>query len=168
MVLINQKWYKILELFFEYPDEKFTVRDISKRTKIPSSSVQRYITQLRKLNIIDEENKTQKTPYVKFLKTFFMIDKMHKTGLIEYLEKKLISEVIILFGSVRKGEYDKESDIDLFIATTTKTDIHLKEFREKLGHEIQLFIEKDINKLQPHLFNNVLNGIKLSGYVKVR
>jgi predicted nucleotidyltransferase len=96
-----------------------------------------------------------------------MTNRLYEIGLIDYLEKKLVPETIILFGSIRKGEYDNESDIDIFVASTKKAKLDLKKFEKILGHEIQIFIEKDINDLQVHLKNNVVNGIKLSGYFKI-
>ena len=67
MVQINQKWDKILELFFEYPNKQFSIREISKKTRIPSSTVQRIIEKLKKEGFISKENKPIINPYYKFL-----------------------------------------------------------------------------------------------------
>lgn len=169
MVLKNQKWDKLLELLFEYPNQKFTVREISKKTRIPPSSVQRYLGKIRKEGFITKENQAEINPYLKFKKACFIIDKMFQTGLIDYLEKMFAPSAIIVFGSARKGEYDSGSDIDLFIESTKeKRHVDLPKFEKKIGHEIQLFIEKDIKDLPPKLFNNVVNGIKLRGYFKLK
>lgn len=168
MVQLNQKWDKILELIFEFPNQKFSVREISKKTNIPSSSAQRYLKEFRKDGVIDKENKFVISPYSKFLKTFFIIKKMHNIGLIEYIEKTFVPETIILFGAVRKGEYDNESDIDIFIATTKKQKLELKKFEKKLNHKIDIFIGRDIKELPKDLLNNVVNGIKLGGYFSIK
>ncbi len=167
MAQMHQKWDRVLELVFEYPNQKFTIREISKRTKIPSSSVQRYLEELRKEGVITKENRLIVTPYFKFKKAFFIIDRLFKIGLIDYLESNLTPSVIIVFGSARKGEYEKESDIDLFVESSVKKELNLKKFEKNLGHNIQLFIESDINKLHSNLRNNIINGIKLNGYLKV-
>ncbi len=75
---------------------------------------------------------------------------------------------IILFGSFRKGESVKGSDIDLFIESSKKIELNLNKFEKKLSHDLQLFIEEDIKKLQPRLLNNVVNGIKLYGSFKIK
>ena len=168
MALKYQKWDKILELFFEFPTKGFTIREISKKTRIPTSSVQRYLKALSKEGFIDKENKAVITPYFKFRKTFFIIDKIFKSGLMEYLNKKFNPSCVILFGGARKGEYDKESDVDLFIESTKEMKADLAKFEKELGHVIQLFVEKDINDLNPRLRNNVINGIKLAGYFKIK
>lgn len=168
MVQIDQKWYNILELFYRYPNKRFTIREISKKTKIPKTSVQRYVIELKKSKFLTKDNMLDITPHIKFKKTQFIIDNMFETGLIDYLEEKLIPSCIILFGGVRKGEYDHESDIDLFIETTKKTKIDLSKYEKKLGHKIHLFIKKEINDLPKRLLNNVVNGIKIRGYFKIR
>ena len=168
MALKYQKWDKIAELIFENPGRRFTVREISKRTRIPASSAQRYLKEIRSEGLATQENMAVSSPYFKFKKSFFAIDKLFKTGLIEYLDKMFNPSAVIVFGSIRKGDYDAESDIDLFIESTKRPKTNLPNFEKKLGHKVQLFIEKDINDLPPELLNSVLNGIKLRGYFKIK
>jgi len=164
----NWKIDIILELFYEYPNKIFSVREISNKLKIPSSTVQRHLKKIRKEGLITKENKANITPYFKFRKTYFMIDKLFKYGLVEYIEEELSPSCVILFGSFRKGEYVKESDIDLFVETLKTKEIDLSKFEKKLKHSIHIFTEKDINDLPEHLLNNVMNGIKLMGYFKIK
>ncbi len=168
MVQKNQKWDKIYWLLFEDSSKSFTIREISKKTGIPTSSVQRYLKSLRKEGLILEDNRPIINRYFKFKKCFFLINKMFQIGLIDHLEEKFNASAIIIFGSVRKGEYEKNSDIDLFIESTKEIKLDLSDFEKKLDHNIQLFIERDIKNLPPKLFNNVVNGIKLSGYFKLK
>ena len=158
---------RVLELFYENPNKRFTVRELASKTKIAKSTVHKYLNQLKKENLITGENKPSDSDLFKTGKVFFYIQKMIKTGMIDYIAKYLNPSCIILFGSFRKGESDKDSDIDLFIEATKKT-IDLTKFEKKIGHDIQLFIESDINKLPERLFNNVINGIKLKGYFKIK
>ena len=168
MAQINQKWNKLFELIYEYPNQKFTARGISKKTKIPTSSVQRYLKELRAQGFITKENRAIMNPYFKFRKAFFILDKMFKIGLVDYIDRAYSPSAVIVFGSVRKGEYDSSSDVDIFVESTKDQKIDLSEFEKKIGHEIQIFVKKDINDLPPKLFNNVLNGIKLGGYFKLK
>lgn len=164
----NQKMEKLLETIFENPSMGFNIREISKKTSIPKSTAHRYLKVLKKEGVIDAENNLIANNYTKFLKSSYIIKKLFKTDLIGYLEKTLLPSAIILFGSARKGEYTKESDIDLFIETTKNVQLDLSSFERKLKHKLQLFIESDITNLPKELFNNVINGIKLSGYIKIR
>lgn len=165
----SQKSEKIIEVLAENQNRTMNIRGLSKLTNTPRSTLQRYLSQLRKLKIIDKDNKVIINNYTKFLKSSIIIKRIFTSGLIEYLEEKLVPSAIILFGSARKGEYTKESDIDLFIETTKKEyDLELRKYERRLKHKIQLFTEPDINKLPNELFNNVLNGIKLTGFVRIR
>lgn len=168
MVQKNQNWDKVLGIFFEHSSKSFKVREISKIIKIPSSTVQRYLEKLKVINFITKDNRANINSYFKFRKSFFIIDKIFKSGLINYLEENLKSSVIIIFGSARKGEYEKESDLDFFVESNIKKDLDLQKFEKKINHKIQLFVEKDINKLPNDLLNSVINGIKLSGYLKIK
>lgn len=168
MVQINQKWDKLLELFYEQPDKAFTIRELAKQTGIPKTSVQRLLDKLKKGKIIGKDNCAIINPYFKFKKTSFIIGRLFECGLLEYIEKTMSPSCIILFGSARKGEYDSESDIDLFVESTKDTKLDLRAYEKKLKHKIQLFVHKSIDELQPNLLNNVINGIKLSGYLKVK
>lgn len=173
MELKYQKWNRLKELFYEESNKSFTVRELAKQTKQPVSSVQRYLQQLKKEGFISEDNQAIITSYFKIKKTHHFIEKLFEIGLLEFLEQKLQPSVIILFGSMRKGEYTAESDIDIFIEQPTldkknKGLLNLKPFEKKLNHKIELHIEKSINDLPAPLYNNIINGIKLYGYVKVK
>ena len=47
--------------------------------------------------------------------------KVFASGLIDFLEKNISPEAIVLFGSVQKGTYHKGSDVDLFVQAEYST-----------------------------------------------
>lgn len=159
---------RVLELFYEYPNKAFTIRDIAKKTKIPKSTVHKYVKELKTNNLVTDDNQASNSDFFKIKKTHHYIEKLMNSGFIDYLEKELNPDAIILFGSFRKGESDYDSDIDIFIESDIKKEIKIKSFEKKLNHKIQLFVETDIHKLPDRLFNNVINGIKLRGFVKIK
>ena len=120
---------------------------------------------MKKENLITGENKAIITPYFKFRKTFYLIDKIYNIGILDFINRELNPSLVIVFGSVRKGEYEKESDIDIFVESSVNKKINLEDYERKIGHKIQIFVEKDIKKLQPNLFKNIVNGIKIAGYL---
>ncbi|MEK6823957.1 MAG: nucleotidyltransferase domain-containing protein [Nanoarchaeota archaeon] len=162
MALISKE-NQILELFYENQNQRFTIREIAKTAKIPRTTAHRVVESLKKQGLINKENSVNENLLFKTKKINFFIEKIVFSGLIEELINKLNPSCIILFGSVRKGESIKESDIDLFVESQLKKHIDLSKFEKKIGHKIQLFIEPEINKLQKNLFNNVVNGIKIYG-----
>jgi len=165
---MNQNWNRIIELFYEYSNESFSVREIAKMSKIPSSTAQRYLETLKKVGVIGEGNRPKINSFFKFKKSSFLIEKIHSSGLLDYLIVDLKPSCVVLFGSARKGEYDKDSDIDLFVESTSKKDVDLKIYEKRIGHNVHLFVNEDIKKLPEDLLNNVINGIKLMGYIKLK
>ncbi len=169
MALKYQKRDKLLELFFEQPNKKFTVREVSRKAGLPTSTAQRYLKQLRKDGIITKGNKAVITPHFKFKKAIHIIDRLYQTGLVNFLEATFRPSAIVIFGSARKGEYEQESDVDIFVESAKPgTPANLTPFEKRLGHKLQLFIEKSVNDLPQKLRNSVVNGIKLSGYLNIR
>ncbi|MEK6973636.1 MAG: nucleotidyltransferase domain-containing protein [Nanoarchaeota archaeon] len=158
----------ILRIFYENPEKKFTVREISKLTRIPRASAHNYLKMLRKKNLITKENNAENSILFRVKKINYYIEKIVESGLLDELVKVLNPSCIILFGSIRKGDSVMDSDIDLFIESDIKKELDLKNFEKKLGHKIQLFIESDIKKVHENLFNNIINGIKLYGSVTIK
>src|SRR3989338_6328017 len=163
---VDEKMDKILELFFEVPDRKFAVRQIAKITKIPKSTVQNYLIKLKSIGLVTKDNRASNTRLFKIKKTNYFIEKLYTSDLIEHLNTVFSPSCIILFGSFRKGDYVKNSDVDLFIETTKKAEPNLEKFERKLKHKLHISKDSDINninKSNPRLFNNIINGIKLEG-----
>ena len=159
---------RILKVFYEYPEKGFTVRKISEITGVPRATVQKYLSDLKKQGIVTKNNMAKGNLLFKTKKTCYFIEKIVFSGLVDELVSKLNPSCIILFGSFRKGDSAKESDIDLFVESSIKKEPDLRNYEKVLGHKIQLFLETDIKNLQPKLLNNVVNGIKLYGAFKVK
>ena len=158
----------VLEVFYEHPNKSFTVREIAKLTGVPRATVHKELINLKRNRLLSKENKAESNLAFRTKKINYFIEKIANSGLIGELIDKLNPSCIILFGSIRKGDSVKESDIDLFIESSIKKHISLVKFEKKLKHKIQLFIESNISELNDELFNNVVNGIKLFGSFKIR
>jgi len=167
MGLKTENLDKILKEYYENPGKRFTVREIAKAAKIPKSTAQKYLVRLRKRKLIDD-NRAASSKLFKIKKINFHVERLFESGVIEKLEKELNPNCIILFGSIRKGDSDKESDIDIFAESYVKKKLNLERYEKTLGHAIQLFVEDDIRKLSDNLRQNVINGIKLQGFVKLK
>tara|TARA_Y100000294_G_C8480572_1_gene306560 strand:+ start:378 stop:887 length:510 start_codon:yes stop_codon:yes gene_type:complete len=164
----------ILELFFEEPNRLFQIREIGRLTKIPKTTVERRLKELVKEKLIFRKKENvvgyianENEKRFRLMKRIMLLEKIEKSGLIEELEKKFYPKCIILFGSFSKGEHNRESDIDLFVQSKEKN-YDLSGFERKLKHTINLFFEEKLSKLSDELFNNIINGIKLAGYIKLR
>lgn len=170
----------ILSIFLEEPNKEFHIRELAKIIKLAPSTATKYLNDFKKQRLLERRSErgfvlykanTEDQSY-KDIKLHYNIKKIKESGLVEFLIDKLDHpEVIILFGSFRKAENTKESDIDLFIISPIKRQIDVSNFQKKLGHEIQLFIHSKkefeaMKKSDKELLNNVINGIVLEGFLE--
>lgn len=83
--------------------------------------------------------------------------------LIDFMEKKLISPTIILFGSLSKAEVKPDSDVDLAIFAHKK-ELSIESFERKLKRKIRIFWFKSLRDIKSkELANNIVNGYVLKG-----
>lgn len=167
----NNNAYKILRIFLESPTNEFGLREIARKTKLAPASVKKYLNELLKEKIIEKTFSKDKpfykaerdNPKFKTYQRLSIIYELEESGIIEYLWNKICPKAIILFGSYSKGEATEESDIDIFLITK-KQNIEISKFQKNFKKEIQIFTG-ELNKIQPNLKTNILNGIILRGYL---
>ncbi len=166
----------IREYFFINPTAKLRVREIERTLKLPLPSVIRYCKELEKEGILAIAKTGNVNFYTanraseKYLleKKLYNIKRICNSRLIEYLRQELSNPAIVLFGSFAKGEDTEESDIDLYIETPSKKKVSLEKFENILKRGIQIFQHKNLNEISnPHLANNIINGITLNNYIAV-
>ncbi|HLC32933.1 MAG TPA: nucleotidyltransferase domain-containing protein [Candidatus Nanoarchaeia archaeon] len=94
------------------------------------------------------------------------LQKLSESGLFEYLCTLPGATTAIIFGSFARGDWNKTSDIDIFIYGTIK-DFDKSTFEKKLGHPLQLFIFNDPKRikhdLDPNLIPNIIKGFNVTG-----
>jgi len=173
---------KLLEILFEEPSKQFHIRLLARLAKINPNTVINISNLLLKEGLISKYKDKDshltfikantENPYYKLKKQFFNIEKIYKSGLMDYFNEEFSYPTVILFGSYAKAENTRESDIDLFLITEEKKHPNLKIYEQKLNAEIQLFKHtknefENLKKSSPELINNIVNGYKLSGFLEV-
>lgn len=159
---------RVLEVFFENPGKEFTVREIATASRTPKSTVQKYLQILKGRGLVTRDNSSSENILFRTMKINFYVERIVSSGLLVKLIEEYNPSCLILFGSIRKGDSVKESDIDIFIESFEKEDISLSEYERKLKHKVHLLIEDDMDNLSPHLYNNIANGIKLHGFFRAK
>ena len=166
---------KLLEYFFYNHMHSLGVRELSRKTRLSTATVLVFLRKLTRLNIVKRVKKKGHYAFYKanirsYLyknkKISYMLEKIIKSGLIDYLEQFTGTKVIIIFGSIAKSTYKADSDIDIFLQSK-KTKLDLGKFEKKLGHDINIFFESNIDTLSPDLLNNIAAGISLAKPLKV-
>lgn len=176
-MLQNSSMFKTIELFFRNPNKNYSLSDISREIGIAHTSVKNNLDELADKNIIIkliEKKKTRNFPFYKAniiskefkkYKIIFNIILIKESGLIEFIEDKIMPKSIVLFGSYSRGEDDETSDIDLFVQGKTE-DINIEKFEKKLGRKIEIHFNEKFLSFSKELKNNIINGIMLSGYLE--
>jgi len=161
-----------LNPFFEDNYIRIGVREYARILNISPPSASKVLKNLEKEDILKSEEEKR---YLYFfanrennlfiaIQRVYYLNRIKETGLLDHLEKVLISPTIILFGSLAKAEAKKDSDIDIAIFTKSEKKPDLTDFEKVLKRNIQIFCfnsREDVkNKM---LLNNILNGIIISG-----
>jgi predicted nucleotidyltransferase len=165
--------YRVLEVFFREPRRKFHQREISRMIKLAQPSVRNHLEALLQEEFIKKSDKGLYGGYIanrdnehfKRLQQQHTVHTLHHSGCVQALADKLMPQSIVLFGSAARGEDIEESDIDLFIECKEE-EIDLKKYEKQLNRKIHLVFKKDFKKLSKEFKNNIINGVKLKGFVR--
>jgi len=101
-------------------------------------------------------------------KRIFALEQIHNSGLLTKLISLKGAKTIILFGSMVKGDWYKNSDIDIFIfGNISNLNKKTYEFRLKRNIELHVFQNKDeIDEVKTGLIQNIVNGYVLKGQIQ--
>ena len=163
---------KELKPFFEDNYRRINVREYARIMKISPPTASILLKRFLKEGLLKKEIDKQYMYYFANkenaifigLSRIYWLSYFKSSGLIDLFEKELVSPVVILFGSLSKAETKIDSDIDLAIFTSSKNELNLNEFENKLKRKIQLFKFKSREDVtNKELLNNILDGYLLVG-----
>lgn len=102
------------------------------------------------------------------LKRVYALEQLHKSGLLPALLSSKTAKTVILFGSISRGDWYKDSDIDIFILGDSP-DFDTGIYERKLHKTIEIHLFKDREELQAvrsGLLKNVINGYVVKGQIQ--
>ncbi|MBI5392781.1 nucleotidyltransferase domain-containing protein [Candidatus Woesearchaeota archaeon] len=102
------------------------------------------------------------------LKKIYLLEELHKSGLLPRLFSLENAKTIIIFGSSIKGDWYKNSDIDIFIyGNADELDKDAYELKLKRHIELHLFENKqELEEVNTGLIRNVINGYVVKGQIQ--
>lgn len=166
---------KLKALFFWNTLRHWHFEDLVAASGQSRERVHHYLLKLCKENVIQRIKPRGKMPYYrakyetpKFCaeKRIFGLYQLEQSGLFEHLLSLENIKTAILFGSFSRGDWDKSSDVDLFIYGDN-TNMEKSKFELKLGRELQVFSfskPAEIKKqLEPALLRNIAKGFNIKG-----
>ena len=169
----------ILKPFFEDPNRKFSIRELSRILKINHTTVRQYLNNLVKEGFLSSKKEGLYFFYQLILskkalnlKLYYNLEKIRNSNLIEDLEKAYDLPVIVLFGSYTLARDDTSSDIDICLISNVDKEFQINKYEKSLNRKISLhkFSKNSWDKAKksnPNLINNICNGIVLSGELVV-
>ncbi len=171
MMTIKQK---IIKLLGDYPEREFYAQEIAKKVGCSKASASGILKSLAAESVIFKNVKGHMKFYrinlenieVKKNKINFALERLR----VVLPELKKVSQKIILFGSVSRGEQSFDSDIDLLVLTSNKEEVRkvLKQVAPRI--KIQAIIKtpaewSEMEIKEPEFYHEVKSGITLHDYV---
>jgi predicted nucleotidyltransferase len=167
--------WKLMNLFFDCPSKKFHLRELARTLKWGPGRVERNMKSLVSKSLVNERTEknlrlfsaNKANEEFKLLKRCYNIYALK--DFVSFLNERLVfPQAIILYGSGAHGEDDETSDIDIFVIGREK-ELDVNKFEARIKRKLHVIFENDIKtvKKNPKLLNNLVNGVILSGYLKV-
>lgn len=163
----------VLELFFNSP-RHWHFEEIRKKSKLSRGRLNHWLNALQKGHIIRRVKVRKKMPYfVSYVdhpsyrsrKRLFALEQFRRAGFLDHLQTLPHTRAVVLFGSMARSDWYKDSDIDIFVLGDAST-LEVGKFESRLGRGIQVFEfkdEKDLKTIQPELLKNMLKGFLIKG-----
>lgn len=107
-------------------------------------------------------------PVYQSLKRVYALEQFHKCGFIPRLLSLAEARTIILFGSYARGDYYKDSDIDIFVFGGI-SDFDKHKYELKLHKKIEMHVfetQEEIDEVTTGLIRNITNGYIIKGQIQ--
>lgn len=169
----------VLRPFFEDPNRKFSIRELSRMLKINHTTVRQHLNNLVKEGFLSSKREGVYSFYqlvfskkTSNLRLYYNLEKIRKSNLIEDLEKTYDLPVIVLFGSYASASDDADSDIDICLISNIEKEFDAEKYEKLINRKISMhrFSKtswENAKKKNPNLINSICNGIVLSGELGV-
>ena len=171
----------VLRVLFDYPDKEFSLSELAKEAGVSKSNIGPFIQQLidsdsvkvEKLSRIWRIKANMQNSQFRMGKIVNNFERIYNCNFVEVLNELYRNpKAIVLFGSYRWGTDVSNSDIDIAIESPGLAKAEVEQKQELLPFEnafkrhinILLFDRKSADI---HVFNNIANGIVLSGFLEV-
>ena len=171
----------ILNLFYNEPTKHWHFEVLLKAAKISRPQAVQWLKKFIKRNLIQRIKERGKMPYYlaqfdsphyKAAKRVYALQQFEKSGFLAHLISLPKAKTVIIFGSMVRGDWYTDSDIDVFIYGNAEG-LHDFGYGLKLKREIQVFeceTEKNLEKYRPGLLRNISEGYIIKGelsFIKV-
>lgn len=168
----------ILKLILENsPLKEWHFEEIVKEANVTRAVANKWLQKYRTEGLIHRIKQPGQFPYftagsnnIIYLarKRLYALEQLYSSGLIPDLLALPEAETIIIFGSIIKGDWYENSDIDLFMYGRLNH-FDKRRYELKLNRNIELHIfenKKELKAVRTGLLRNVLNGYLIKGQLQ--
>lgn len=169
---------QVLNMILENsPLKHWHFEEIVKNTDMSRAAVNKWLKKYQKEGLISRIREKGKFPYFtcgtdnpiyKSKKKLFILNQIYHSGLISHILSLKKIKTAIIFGSTAKGDWYKDSDIDIFIYGEVKG-FNKHKYEIKLRRDIEAHIfrsKREIKKVKTGLIKNVVNGHLIKGSIQ--
>ncbi|MBU0627552.1 MAG: nucleotidyltransferase domain-containing protein [Nanoarchaeota archaeon] len=169
---------QLLRLILENsPLKHWHFEEFIKQTSISRAALNKWLHRYQKDGLIKRIKEKSRFPYFtagmnnqayQSKKRVYMLTKLYQSGLIDDLMRLEKARTIILFGSIARGDWYKDSDIDIFIfGNTGEFKKYKYELDLKRNIELHVFeTKKEIKEVKTGLIKNIINGYIIKGEIQ--
>jgi len=173
---------RILNWFFAYPEDGFTLNDLCKVTNTAKKTANMVVEKLVQAGFLEKQvygklwrlSARKKHPFFVTRKIPTNLRMVYESGILDaLLQMYPQARSIILFGSYRKGDDIPASDIDVAVELPGKISQKIVElgtirhfgYRHDVKVNVYIFSRSSIDN---NVFANIANGIVLWGFLEVK
>jgi predicted nucleotidyltransferase len=170
----------VAALIFSFPSEVFYIREIERRIGLSTTAISSGVKELERAGIVRVERTALTTDIRADLesasyqlhKRLYNIYVLHNSGLVDGLVSLFNNpEAIVVFGSFANGEDSEQSDVDILVVSSQKSDRGVGKLSALYGkvikRTINVVVLDSLVKSGPAFRNSIANGIVLHGYAKL-
>ena len=174
----QSKEENVLRLILENsPLKEWHFEEIVKKANVTKAVANKWLKKYAKEGLVKRIKRAKRFPFFTVgnnnaiyhsLKKLYALEQLHKCGLIPKLLSVETAQTIILFGSISRGDWYKDSDIDLFIYGNIP-DFNKKLYESRLHRHIELHVfesQKEMHDVKTGLVKNIINGYVIKGQVQ--
>ena len=164
----------MLKAIFNESSKHWHFEDLLKAAQISRPQAARWLKKFLAEGWIQRIKPEGKSPYYignhedprfQARKRLFALEQFEKVGFLSHLAGLPKAKTVIIFGSMTRWDWYKESDIDVFIYGEDEG-LEQGEYWTKLGREIETFIcknKQELHKFPAGLLRNIMEGYRVKG-----
>lgn len=168
----------VLKIILENsPFKEWHFEEIVKKAKVTKAVANKWLKKYQREGLLKYVREKGRFPYFTVgeknsfyysLKKVYVLDNLHKTGILSKLLFLKNAKTVIIFGSVIKGDWYKDSDLDIFVLGDA-SEFNKSFYESKLHRKIEMHVFKDENEIKnikTGLIKNVINGYIIKGRIQ--